>query len=210
MTTTPRAYEGVQVQLDGVSVELRPTLRAASTLAADPGFDTLFKRLAEGHLGTMRQIIAATASRDAADVLFKVVAQTPLGQALEALLGPLTALCAGFMPEQPARQSKHSNQQGADTAPLTWSQAFAQLHARAVGWLHLSPAEAWASTPHELAQALEAHLELTRAIHGAAEDEADTTGPDAAQRAQNEAEGLDPDFDRAGLRALKARIEGGL
>jgi hypothetical protein len=32
---------------------------------------------------------------------------------------------------------------------------------------------------------------------------------DRGQAARNEAEGLDPEFDRAGLRALKAKIAGG-
>lgn len=204
--TTPRAYETVEITLGDLTVAMRPTLRAASLLEANPGLETLFKNLSDGHLGTMLRIIRATAETNAATALIKVINSLPLGAVMHALQAPLADLCAGFMPE--TRKAPETATQPNDKA-LTWGDAYAQLHARAVGWLHLPSQDAWNSTPTEIARALEEHLELMKAIHGASEEDSqDQTGNTEAQRAQNEAEGLDPEFDRVGLRALKARMQG--
>lgn len=68
---------------------------------------------------------------------------------------------------------------------------------------------AWNATPSEIAAALEEHLDMLRTIHGSAETK-ETGQVSEEQRERNIAEGLDPEFDRDALRALKAKIAGGI
>lgn len=57
------------------------------------------------------------------------------------------------------------------------------------------------ATPTEIDRAYRAHLEKLKAIHGGGSDEKE---PDPEQAERNIAAGLDPEFDRAGLQALKS------
>jgi hypothetical protein len=91
---------------------------------------------------------------------------------------------------------------------MPWPEVYRELYRTATGWLHWTPTEAWAATPTEINEAFAGHIAMLKAIHGSADDKpAKQTDPD--QAARNVADGLDPEFDRAGLRALKAKIAGG-
>jgi hypothetical protein len=86
--------------------------------------------------------------------------------------------------------------------PVTWPQVFAALYDRGTGWLGWTPEQAWSATPTEIDRAYRAHLEKLKAIHGGGTDDKEL---DPEQVERNIAAGLDPDFDRAGLHALKGR-----
>lgn len=86
---------------------------------------------------------------------------------------------------------------------MTWPQIYAALYDRATGWLHWTPQATWKATPTEIDRAYWAHIEQLKAIHGSGDN--DEKEPNPEQVARNEAAGLDPEFDRAGLHALKGK-----
>lgn len=98
-------------------------------------------------------------------------------------------------PEKRAQPSQTTGKQ------VTWAEVFAALYGRATGWLGWTPEQAWNATPTEIDRAYRAHLEKLKAIHGGGSDEKE---PDPEQAERNIAAGLDPEFDRAGLQALKS------
>lgn len=207
--TQRRAYEEVTLTWGSHAATLRPSLRAATLLEAGNGLEHLFQNLDAFRLTTIRRIIlTATADRGAADALLTAVGKAPLVQVARAFHGPLTTLCLGFIPRTtPAEQSRSEPAE----QPLAWAEVYRALFDRATGWLHWTPDAVWNATPTEIAAALEAHLEMLQAMHGAGDADGaapSQTTPD--QRAQNIADGLDPEFDREGLRALKARLAGGM
>jgi hypothetical protein len=91
--------------------------------------------------------------------------------------------------------------------PVAWADFYADQFAKATGWLGWTPEQAWNATPTEIDRAYSAHIAKLKAIHGSGEEEKQTDkAPDFDQIERNVAAGLDPEFDRAGLRALKAKI----
>ena len=68
---------------------------------------------------------------------------------------------------------------------------------------HRTPDTAWNATPNEIVDAVDGHLDHLRALHGTTDEDSE---PNPDQAAENEAPVLDPEFDRAGLQALKARL----
>lgn len=192
MTLRP-AYDEIVLEHGSNAVILRPSLRAASTLErSHDGFATLFQRIAEFHSGTVREIIltAATDRKDAAAFLRSLESNSLLTFQRIAQI-PAMQLVAGFMPqsdEKPASQG----------TPVPWRVAYRSLFRAATGILGWSPEQAWNATPTEINEAF-----IGRVGEPEKQGQAD---PERA--AQNIAHGLDPNFDRAGLRALKARHQG--
>lgn len=203
------AYDEITLSHGKTTVRLRPSLRAATHLEAmHDGFETLFRKVEEFDTGTIKSIITISADdRGAADALMKSVAETPLGAFARATHAPVIALCRGLIPaaSTEAKRSKPAK----SAAPLPWSEVYRELYRIATGWLQWTPTDAWNATPTEIEQAYIGLLAKLKAIHGSADDPEDT-GPTPDQREANIAAGLDPEFDREGLRAMKARMQGGL
>ncbi|WP_336813497.1 hypothetical protein [Bosea sp. MMO-172] len=183
------------------AVILRPSLRAASTLErSHDGFATLMQRLAEFHTGTVREIIlTATTDRKDAAAFLNSMSRLPISRFAEIAQAQLARLVIGFVP-QPDPAAKPS--QG-KMVPLR--ELYRDMYRRATGWLHWSPDQAWNATPTEITDALSGHFDMLKAIHGAADDKPEGRQHDPEQAARNEAAGLDPEFDRAGLQVLKAK-----
>ena len=120
--------------------------------------------------------------------------------------GPLLGLCQSLIPVPDEDTPEITTD---EAMPSTWADAYRRLYSYGTGWLGWTPAETWAATPQEIADAFTAHIAKLKTIHGSNEPEDATTGPDPEQRAQNLAEGLDPDFDRSAFNALKFKIMGG-
>ncbi|MGP4669360.1 hypothetical protein [Agrobacterium pusense] len=207
MTYKRPAYEEVRIALgDNIAVTLRPTLRAAVTLEARYGFPTLFRALEEGSFTVISDIIqTATDSRDDAAARLSVHP----GESLSSFIGlariPLAELVSMFMPA-PDAQASNIRPSGKSIA---WGEYYADLYEKATGWLGWTPEQAWNATPTEIDRAYTGHIAKLKAIHGSGEDDKPTgKAPDPEQAARNVADGLDPEFDRAGLRALKAKIAG--
>ncbi|SIP97000.1 hypothetical protein SAMN05880582_101211 [Rhizobium sp. RU20A] len=207
MKTRP-AYEQVTIAHGGNTVALRPTLRAAATLTERHGFPALFQALDSMHLTITSEIIRTASSpvSDAAAFLRSEAAGRPLSPFFLAVRQPLAELIAMFMPA-PDPKAKPSSA----GKPTPWNEYFAELYSAATGWLGWTPETTWNATPTEITRALSAHhdrLVITGVLTRTGTPTEKT--PDPEQAARNEAEGLDPEFDREGLRALKAKIAGGV
>jgi hypothetical protein len=190
MTLRP-AYDEIVLEHGSHAVILRPSLRAASTLERNIGFDRLPRLIAEFHTGTVREIIltAATDRRDAARFL-DTMSRLPISRFAEIAQKPVRDLCDLFLPVD------ETNARPATSAPaITLSRLFQGLFRFATGILRWTPEQAWNATP----------TEISEAFIGRTGEPEKQGQHDPEQAARNEAAGLDPEFDRAGLRALKAK-----
>ena len=196
----------VTVRYGSQTVTLRPSLRAAMTLERlHDGWPRFVVRLGQFSLETVQALIRASAvSGFAAEALLHSFESRPLAEIKAAVAEPLAELMALFLSPLDGDDTGEKTSP-ALTQPKPWSETYAELFRLGTGWLGWSPAETWAATPAEIAQAFEGKVAMLKAIHGAG-DEEPTTGPSEAQRAANVAAGLDPDFDRAGLQALKRKM----
>lgn len=196
------AREDIRLAHGSYTVRLRPTLRAAMRLERlHNGFGPLFDRLAAFHIGTVQEIIRTAATDpEQADRFLASFATAPLQRLAEITQAPLADLITGFLPT--------SSKDAGQGKPVPWSEAYAQLYRFGTGWLQWTPQETWASTPDEILEAVEGHIGKLKAIHGAADDDADRVQDDYnADRLDLIAEqGFDPLFDRAALHALKEKL----
>lgn len=205
MTYQRPAYEEVSIEHNGHVVVLRPTLRAAATLEARHGFPALFRGLEEGSFTIISEIILTASSRQDAAAFLLLLEGRPLFPFFIAVRRPLAELVSMFMP---------APVQSLDTTPRTgnpvpWSEVYAALYDSATGWLGWTPETAWNATPTEITRAHAAHIDRLVTTGVLTRTEKTGSAPDPEQAARNVTEGLDPEFDRAGLRALKAKIAGG-
>ncbi|MCD1634551.1 hypothetical protein K7H91_12285 [Martelella mediterranea] len=204
MTYQRPAYEQVTIAHGGSTVSLRPTLRAAATLEARYSRPTMFKALDRQNLTIISEIIlsASSSGQDAAAFLSRIVGK-PLSPFFDAVRGPLSELLAMFDPE-PDPKAKKTNGSG---KPMTLQAFYKQLFDYATGWLEWTPDAAWSATPNEINRALNTYFAKLKTLNGVADE--DERQPDPEQAERNIAAGLDPEFDREGLRALKMKIASG-
>lgn len=205
MTYKQPAYEEVTIAHGENTVTLRPTLRAATILEDKFGLATIDKGLAELDFAIVSEIIRAASSsaQDAAAFLRSEAAGRPLSLFFEAVIDPLSDLVRMFIPA-PVQQLNTT--QPSTGKRMTFAAMLAALYDTATGWLGWTPEQAWSATPTEIDRAYCAHenrLVIT-GILTRRKDVAQQTDPE--QAARNVEAGLDPEFDRAALRALKAKI----
>jgi hypothetical protein len=189
------------LSLGGNTVRLRPSLRAVSTLERHlDGFINLFRNVEQFHVGTITKIITACAtSDDHATAFLRAASNSSLKEFREAAYQPITELCLAFIPVSDGKQPTQGK-------PIAWSDHYAELYRMATGWLGWSPDTAWNATPTEITEAYAGRIAMLQAIHGTSDDQPKEVDPHQVE--SNLADGLDPDFDREGLRALKAKIAG--
>lgn len=187
----------------GNTVRLRASLRAALHLERlHDGFGPLFQRIDTFDTATIRHVILIAATdRSTAEAFLSHMATQPIRALAEATHGPLATLCAALMPS-PTTSSAKPRTTSAKTMP--WADYYSELFQIATGWLGWTPDTAWNATPAEITCAFDGHVAKLKAIHGSAEDQDDSTAENQEQRERNIAAGLDPDFDRDGLHALRA------
>jgi Phage tail assembly chaperone protein, TAC len=186
----------------GHTVRLRASLQAAMRLERlHDGFPNLFRKVAEFDTQTIKTIIATAATdQNAADTFLESLDGAPLHPVQRNAQGLVVSLCAAFFPPEPTPKDASTT----PGKPMPWSDAYAELYRIGTGWLSWTPAETWAATPTEIVQALEGKIAHLTAMNGGSDAKpSDTTDE---QRQANITAGLDPDFDRAGLNALKARL----
>lgn len=203
MTYQWPAYEEVTIAHGGETVTLRPSLRAAVTLEARYGFPALFRALDEWNLTIISEIIlSASSSRQGAAAFLLGIPGKPLFPFFMAMRQPLVELVSMFMPAPVQPLDKHTP---VPSKPIPLAEIYGTLYNNATGWLGWTPETAWNATPTEIARAYDAHIDrlVTTGILVCGKQPTAKT-PDLEQIA-----GLDPEFDRAGLRALKAKITGG-
>lgn len=201
----PLHAQMITVTYAGNSVDLVPSLRAATYLEQrQGGFAALLQRLQQFDTGTIKEIILAAATDRAAALKLLVAFQTaPLREIANAVTAPAFVLITALM--TPAKQGEAAK---APTGkPVAWSDLYADLYQIATGWLGWSPADAWSATLIEITSAFDGHIAKMKAMHGVADADDTNHGPSDEQRQANIDAGLDPDFDRAALQALKDKIK---
>lgn len=206
MTFRRPAYEQVTIAHGGNTVTLRPTLRAAATLEERHGFPALFRALDDMNVTIISEIILAASSPQDAAACLAGIPGRPLFPFFMAVRQPLGNLISMFMPA-PDPKAKRSTKTG---KPMPWAEVYSTLFDSATGWLGWTPETAWNATPTEITRAMSAHFDrlVTTGIL-VRDDKQPAKETDPEQAARNIAAGLDPEFDRAGLRALKAKLAGG-
>lgn len=204
----PLARKDSVVLLHGShAVQLRPTLRAAIQLERlHDGWTGLLAKLAQLDTATIREVIRTAASdRIAAEGLLRSLADQPLTEIRTAVLTPLSELLELFlMPLTDGDKDRKDHVTETAAKPLEWVQAYAELFKTGTALLGWSPADTWASTPAEIAAALEAKVALLGGNRETADDTATTYTTE--QLAEVDRLGYDPSFDREGLRRLKGMV----
>lgn len=207
MTFKRPAYEEVTLSYGGNIARLRPSLRAATILEDKFGLAAIDKALAEFNLNIVVEIIHAASSPQDAGAFLAGIPGKPLSPFFAAVIDPLCDLVRMFIPAPVQKQDTPKPSTG---ERMTFAEMFAALYDTATGFLEWSPEQAWNATPTEINRAYSAQLEKLKAIHGSGEDnKANRSTHDPEQAARNKAAGLDPEFDRDRLRALKMKIAGG-
>ncbi|QKJ91114.1 hypothetical protein [Agrobacterium pusense] len=193
------SFEQVEISHGGIAVTLRPSLRAATILEERFGLPALHAALEDLNYTVISEIILVSDSsgNQNAAAFLTAVQRRPLFPFFLAVRAPLFELVSMLTPAP----EKHVQRSHATGKQVTWAEVFAALYDRATGWLGWTPEQAWNATPTEIDRAYRAHLEKLKAIHGGGSDEKE---PDPEQAERNIAAGLDPEFDRGGLQALKS------
>lgn len=202
MTFRP-AYD-IPLAYGGDTVWLRPSLRAATRLESlHKGFPALLTKIQQIDTNTLREIIThAATDRSAAQTFLSRIAGKPLCDIQQTTLGPALALVAALMMPMPEDEDTAPNA-APNAKPIAWADLYADLFKMATGLLGWPPETAWEATMPDILHAFEGHTDQLKAIHGTG-DEEDNAGTTPAQREANLKAGLDPEFDRAGLLALKS------
>ncbi|OCP17020.1 MULTISPECIES: hypothetical protein [unclassified Ensifer] len=183
-----RAYEEITIVHGGNAVTLRPSLRAATILEELHGIPALFRALDDCNLTIISEMILTMTSRQDAAAFLSSIPGRPLLPFFLSVRAPLVELVSMLTP---APDPKGKNQLTIDR-PMTWAEIFANFYDRATGILGWTAEQAWNATPTEINRAYWARFRSD-----------DKTDPEQAER--NVVAGLDPEFDRAGLHALKGQ-----
>lgn len=204
MQTALQPASEIPLQLGPHIVMLRAPLRVAVALEALPGgIASHWDEIARQKTAALHTVIRLAATdRQQAEALLAYGARNPYAQ----FHGSAQAICLTLLSSllMPAKEEAVATS-SAKPVPLT--QFFSELFCRATSWLHWPPSEVWNASVAEIVAALEAKAdhELRRAGVSPSNKQ-----PDFDQRQANIEAGLDPDFDRAGLHALKAKLKGGV
>jgi hypothetical protein len=206
---TTRLASDIVLRHGTLAVTLTPSLRAATLLERlHGGFPALLERVQAFNVTTIIEIINVAAPT--AGPILEALRNAPLRTIRDVTFGPIVQLMSALMMSGDDTGNDTGNDTPAKPAPsgkpVAWADLFAQLYKIATGWLGWTPATAWAATIQEITNAFDGLIERIKATSGTtAEDEAEAANT-TEQREQNEALGLDPEFDRAGLQSLRARL----
>lgn len=184
------------------AVTLRASLRAAVALENLPGgipgaWDSLMRQTYTG----IRAVILATAT-DRAEAFFLLSSLS--SKPLASFLGHAQAACLELLvnllpePDEPAPASTSAK-------PMALRDYLAELFKFGTAILEWPPSEVWHASPAEIDAILRARLDRLEAMEAAANGEPHKPAMSAKQRQANAEAGLDPEFNRHALRALKAR-----
>lgn len=180
---------------------LRASLRAAVALENLPGgIPAIWDALARQKVTPIYAVIRATAvDREQAEALITDAATKPLCPLILRAQAACLALLVSLLTSAQGEASPSSHRSSPE---LKLGEFFAEPFSLATSWLRWPPSEVWNASLSEIITALEAQAD--RELRRAGIEHPDRT-KDAATRRANTDAGFDPEFDRAGLMALKAR-----
>lgn len=200
------ASEEISVEIAGETAVLVPSLRAAMRLVRKhSSFTTLAQGVLQGRLEVMTDIVReGTGSSSSAKYFGFDVQHKGLCQVLAAVQVPMLEFVANLCAFDPDAQPS-----GEIEKPVAPELFLESLFRSGTGWLGWTPEATLNATPTEIIAAKQGRVELMgemlKAVFGEAEEERSGISPE--QAAENVAAGLDPDFDRAGLQALKSKAK---
>ncbi|AGT09263.1 hypothetical protein [Paracoccus aminophilus] len=189
----------VQLRLGDHAVTLRADLRAAAALEALPGgISATFTGILRGRFTEIRRVILATATDEAgAHSLLLSLSHKPLAPVLPEAQAACLDLMANLLPAPSDGPS--------DGPGMTWESVIAEFYGFATAYLDWPPSETWNASLQEIEAALIAKGERAKVENATPEERETKRQPlTPEQRRQMEEQGLDPDFDRMGLRELQA------
>lgn len=200
----------------GNSVTLRASLRAAVELASyENGIAGLVEQLSGASLTALKFVITASAPRPEAEAFLGAVQDQPLHGFQHSGQAAGLALIHAILPK-PVEGAESTTKSAASTTPAAkakpWSEYFSDLYSYATGWLSWTPSETWSASPAEIEAAFRAHTDRLIAMSGTSDDSTDTprrakpSRLNEEERQANIDQGLDPEFDRAGLARLKSMM----
>lgn len=185
------AADDIVVVLDGGSLILRPSLRAAIRLERRYGFPNLLAAITDGDLTVLTAIIRETCDRDAAADMFADVGSRGLAVTLNEITVPCTAVVLALVGEP-------DGEPGDSSGPLvTFADHFLSLFRMATGWLGWSPDQAWNATPAEIMAAAQGRRDLISDILSAVFGAPDQPSSAPSRDTRNDV------LDRAGLASLR-------
>lgn len=198
----------ISIEMASEAFELRPSLRACLRLTDRYELPALFRAVSEFNVGIISHMVQEATGKPA--LLLDEIAKHGIGltyfQYAEALSKFVLAV-AGVDPDKPAIPQP---QRGKPLSPIEYHTRLFEI---ATGWLGWPPEQAWSATPAEILAAQKGRTDLItdilKAVFGSQKDN-DNSAPayTAETLAEIDAAGRDPEFDRAGLLALKAKVQG--
>jgi hypothetical protein len=170
----PRLADQTTITIDGATVTLRPTLRAAYRLEETYGFKAIVTGITEGQMAIMGAIIREAGDFPAAMLNLLNVIERDGAEALDVFKMPLFNLVGamiGVGDEEEAKPTKGKSATVADSSTETFGTYFDRLFSIGTGWLGWTPAETWQATPAEIVAAQKGRVDMLRAIFGGKDDD---------------------------------------
>jgi hypothetical protein len=170
----PRLADETIITIDGATVTLRPTLRAAYRLEADHGFRAILDGIANGQIVVMAAVIREAGDYPAAMLNLLNVIERDGAEALNPFKVPLFNLVGamiGVGDEDEEKPAKAKSDTVSDSSTETFGTYFDRLFSIGTGWLGWTPAETWRATPAEIVAAQKGRVDMLRAIFGGKDEE---------------------------------------
>jgi hypothetical protein len=170
----PRLADETIITIDGATVTLRPTLRAAYRLEADHGFRAILDGIANGQIVVMAAVIREAGDYPAAMLNLLNVIERDGAEALTIFKVPLLNLVGamiGVGDEEEEKPAKAKSDTVSDSSTETFGTYFDRLFSIGTGWLGWTPAETWRATPAEIVAAQKGRVDMLRAIFGGQDEE---------------------------------------
>lgn len=165
------APDDITLQLDGATLRLRPSLRAAVRLERQfDGFAGLLAKITEGSVSAFVALAVECGHRRHEAAI--LAPSSEAWSARYARLSPqLVALTFQLADVDPQAKPGPRIERPSTGRKVTHAEALAELFGIATGVLGWSPAIAWSATPAEIKAALDAHTRMLRAQAGMPEPE---------------------------------------
>ena len=173
--TTRLASERITISLDGHSVELTPSLRAALRLARRYStYGELIGKIMEGDTQAIADTIGEGADFPTAlPVIMTDIEARGILSVVSLLKNPLIAFVMSLAGPTPKDDGKA--QAKPTGKAMTFDAFHEQLFQIATGMLGWTPAEAWAATPAEIIAARDGRIQMLRMIFGSGDDGENST-----------------------------------
>ncbi len=167
--TSRLANERINITLDGHSVELVPTLRAALRLARRyENYGALIAKIMEGDTRAIADTINEGADFPTAmPVILSDIQARGVLNVVATLKAPLVDFVVSLA--GPAPKDDGKPQAKPTGKPMTFDAFHEQLFEIATGWLAWTPAEAWAATPAEILAARDGRIQMLKMCFGSGE-----------------------------------------